>query len=151
MRPVDTDVETTLIVTPPDTNVHGTAFGGWIMAQMDLIAAICTGRFTGNRSCVTAQVDDIQFNVPINMGEVVTLKARVNWVGKSSLEVGVKVLKDNHAGQVHCLSGFFTFVNLDGYKKPCPISSKLELESATDYRRWADAEQRRRDRLARRR
>ena len=151
MRPADTDVETTLIVIPPDTNPHGTAFGGWIMSQMDLVAAICTTRFTGNRKCVTAHVDDLQFNIPINLGEIITLKSRVNWVGKSSLEIGVKVVKDNCDSQVHCLSGFLTFVNIGDDGKPCFIPRSLTCESVDEHRRWADAEQRRKDRLARRR
>ena len=150
MKPSDTDVETTLMVQPPDTNRHGTAFGGWIMAQMDLIAAICTTKYTGDGNCVTVCVDDIQFNKPIFMGDIVTMKARVNWTGNTSLEVGVKVFAET-AGSTfrHCLSGYLTFVQLkDG--KPWPVLA-VEPETEQEKLRWNDAEQRRKDRLARRR
>lgn len=149
MRPSDTDVETTLIVQPPDTNHNGTAFGGWIMSQMDLIAAICATRYCKSHSCVTVCVDDIQFNKPIFLGDIVTMKARVNWTGRTSLEVGVKVFAENSNRKTHCLSGYLTFVHLhEG--KPYPINP-IFPETEEEKLRWNDAEKRRADRLARKR
>lgn len=157
VKPSDTDVETTLMVTPPDTNRHGTAFGGWLMAQMDLIAAICATKFLNNPNCVTVCVDDLQFNKPIGMGDIVTLKARVNWTGNSSLEVGVKVFRQSTNGTPdylnlpeHCLSGYLTFVQVhNGASRPLKLSTVVKPYTEEEEHRWKDAEQRRADRLSR--
>lgn len=158
LKPSDTDVETTLMVTPPDTNRNGTAFGGWIMSQMDLIAAICATKFLNNPNCVTVCVDDLQFNKPICMGDIVNLKARVNWIGNTSLEIGVKVFKQRTNGlpeslnlPEHCLSGYLTFVQLDRSGRPCSLDVMVEPSTKEDELRWKGAEQRRADRLARKR
>jgi len=166
MRPSDTDVETTLMVQPPDTNHNGTAFGGWIMAQMDLVAAICATKFLNGDNCVTVCVDDIQFNKPIYVGDIVTLKARVNWTGSTSLEVGVKVFAKTGREDIrHCLSGYLTFVNMGSdfvrwgmamaghayNPRPTKIDNPVVPETEEEKLRWSDAEKRRADRLARKR
>lgn len=163
MRPADTDVETTLMVQPPNTNHNGTAFGGWIMSQMDLVAAICATKFLEGNNCVTVSVDDIQFNKPIYVGDIVALKARVNWTGRTSLEIGVKVFAKTGAEPArHCLTGYLTFVNMGSgmvralvghayQPKPTEITEPVIPESEEEKLRWQDAEQRRTDRLARKR
>jgi len=79
----------TEIVMPNHTNHLGTCFGGTIMSWIDVAAAVAAQRLAG--TVVTASVDSIQFKHPIKLGDVVTLKAHVNRVWKSSMEVGVKV------------------------------------------------------------
>lgn len=158
IKPSSTDVETTLMVTPPDTNRHGTAFGGWLMAQMDLVAAICATKFLNHPGCVTVCVDDIQFNKPISMGDIVTLKSRVNWTGNSSLEVGVKVFRQCTNGTPdylntpeHCLSGYLTFVHVNKFGRPQKLKTIVKPSTEEEELRWNGAEQRRADRLSRKR
>lgn len=81
--------EMTEIVMPSDANHIGTCFGGRIMSWIDMVAAIAAQRYVG--SVVTASVDSIEFKEPIRIGDVVTLKASVNNIWNTSMEVGVKV------------------------------------------------------------
>ncbi len=148
-RPSESAVEATHLVLPPDTNQHGTAFGGIIMQWMDIAAGIA-----GSRHCrlpmVTAAVDSIAFNRPIRLGDVVIVKACVNFSGRTSLEVGVKVEREEqHSGRrEHCLTGYFTMVAVDD--QGCPIEvPPVAPESPDEKRRFAAARDRRAARLAR--
>ena len=110
------------LILPPDTNTLGTLFGGRIMEWMDITAAIAAGRHVGGL-VVTVSVDSIHFAKPIRLGDVATLKACVNYAGRSSLEVGVRVEKEDahNEHRVHCLTGYFTFVGVDNQGKPTAI------------------------------
>jgi acyl-CoA hydrolase len=145
--PTESAVETAHMVLPGDTNVHGTAFGGRIMQWMDITAAIAAGRHCGG-STVTAAVDDMVFARPIRMGDVVLLKACVNFTGRSSMEVGVRVdCEDPHTRRHdHCLTGYFTFVAVDANGRPVEVPA-VQPKTAVEQRRWEAAKERRQRRL----
>lgn len=149
-HPSDTDTETAYLVLPPNANPLGNAFGGWLMAQMDLTAGICAKRYCLT-PCVTVCVDDLQFNKPIKVGEVVIIKSRINYVGDTSMEVGIKVFKEGMSGvRTHCLTGYYTFVAIDD--KGCPISvPRIKPKTDEEKKRWSEAKRRKTDRLARKR
>ena len=148
-RPSDSAVEATHLVLPSDTNPHGTAFGGIIMQWMDIAAGIA-----GSRHCrgqvVTVAVDELVFTTPIRLGDVVVVRASVNFVGKTSLEVGVRVEREEaHTGKrEHSLTGYFTMVAVDKEGHPTAVPP-LTTESEIEARRWAAAQARRAARLAR--
>jgi len=137
----------TELVLPNDTNQLGNLLGGRLMHLMDIAMAIAASRHSG-LVCVTASVDQIDFFHPIRLGEVVTLKASVNRVFKTSMEVGVKVFAENlKAGTcTHTNSAYMTFVGLNAEGKPSP-SPQIIPESPDDIRRFEDALRRRTRRL----
>ncbi len=145
--PADSSVETTHLVLPGDTNTHGTAFGGRIMQWMDICAGISAGRHTG-LPVVTVAVDELVFKRTIKMGDVVVLKARVNYTGRTSLEVGVRVEREKLATQARelCLTGYFTFVAVDDEGKPVAVPV-VDPVGDDDKRRFSNAERRREQRL----
>lgn len=118
----DSEVEMTDIVMPQDTNTVGTIFGGKIMQWMDIAAAIC-----GFRHCrtavVTASVDALHFLCPVRQGDIVSIKAAVNYTGKTSMEIGVRVdAEDPLTGQKkHASSAYFTFVATNESGKPISV------------------------------
>jgi len=120
------------------------------MHWIDLAAAIAASRHS-KRICVTASVDDLNFIHPIKAGDVVILRASVNRVFKTSMEVGVKVLSENLlTGKVqHANSAYLTFVSIDNDGSPIE-SPRLRPESADEQRRFAEALRRREERLRRR-
>lgn len=140
----------TQLVLPNDTNQLGNLLGGQLMHWIDLVAAIASARHS-RRVCVTASVDELNFLQPIKTGEVVTLLASVNRVFTTSMEVGVKVLSENMmSGKIlHANTAYLTFVALNESGTPVGIPS-IEPETEEEKRRYADALQRREQRLARR-
>src|SRR4051812_414550 len=121
-RPMDSAIETAYTVLPGDTNTLGTAFGGKIMQWMDITAGIAAGRHIAG-AAVTVAVDDLVFKRAIHMGDVVILRACVNYTGRTSMEVGVRVEREDllTRNREHCLSGYFTFVGVDRAGTPIPI------------------------------
>ena len=117
--PKESAVETRYLIMPHQANPHGTAFGGAIVAWIDMVAAMAAQRHAGCE-VVTAAIDSLAFKEPIRIGDHVTLKASVNYVSRSSMEVGVQVVKENpYTGQkVLATTAFLTFVALDKNKKP---------------------------------
>ena len=148
MTPEETEVVNTYIVMPPQTNIHGTVFGGQVMSWMDEVAAIAALRFC-KQPCVTVSVDRVQFTKPIKMGHILIMKARINYTGKTSMEVGVRVCSEDPMTGVreHALTGYLTFVAVDKKGKPTKVP-KLQRVTETDVRRWLHAEERREARLA---
>ena len=102
------------LMLPSHTNFSGKIHGGYILSLLDQIAFACASKFSGNY-CVTASVDTVNFLKPIEVGELVTMKASVNYVGKSSMIVGIRVEAENiRTGEVkHCNSSYFTMVAKD--------------------------------------
>ena len=147
-RPSDSAVETTHLVLPPDTNAHGTVFGGRIMQWMDIAAGIAAGRHCG-RGVVTAAVDELVFARPIRMGDVVIIKASVNHTGRTSMEVGVRVEREDPSSgrREHCLTGYFTFVAVDTAGHPMP-APQVVPETQDEQRRFGKGKIRREKRLA---
>jgi len=102
------------LMLPSHTNFSGKIHGGFILSLLDQIAFACASKFSGNY-CVTASVDTVNFLRPIEVGELVTMKASVNYVGKSSMIIGIRVEAENiQTGMVkHCNSSYFTMVSKD--------------------------------------
>lgn len=102
------------LMLPSHANFSGKIHGGYILSLMDQIAFACASKFSGNY-CVTASVDTVNFLNPIEIGELVTLKASVNFAGNSSMIVGIRVDSENiQTGTVkHCNSSYFTMVSKD--------------------------------------
>lgn len=117
--PTESAVEARYLIMPHQANPHGTAFGGVIMAWMDMVAAMAAQRHCG-REVVTAGIDSVVFKEPIRIGDHVTLTAMVNYVSRSSMEVGVQVVRENpYTGEkVLATTAFLTFVALDENKRP---------------------------------
>ena len=145
--PSESTVETTHVVLPPDTNSLGTAFGGKIMAWMDIAAGITAGRHCRG-PVVTVSVDDLHFARPVRLGDIVIIKACVNHAGRTSMEVGVRVDREDAKTRhlEHCLSGYFTFVGVDEAGRPVPVPPVLP-HSADEKRRFEKAKDRRARRL----
>jgi len=137
----------TEIVMPNDANVLGTLHGGKLMLWIDVAASIASSRHC-NRVCVTASVDELNFLHPIKVGEVVILRAAVNRVFRTSLEVGVKVFSENLlTGEVkHANTAYLTFVAIDEKGRPVPCPPIIP-ETEEEIRRYEEAAQRRQLRL----
>lgn len=143
----DSQVEMTELVLPNDANRLGNLLGGRLMHMMDIAAAIAASRHT-NRVCVTASVDELHFHHPIKVGEVVILKASVNRAFNSSVEVGVRIMKEDllTGKRTHTNSAYLTFVAIDDDGRPVPVP-RIKPQSAEERRRFRDAARRRRQRL----
>ena len=137
--PGDSAVETRYLVMPQDANPFGTAFGGVIMSWIDMVAAMAAQKHCGTE-VVTVSIDSMTFEEPIRIGNQVTLLASVNYVGRSSLEVGVKVIKENpFNGRTHAATkAYLTFVAVDAKHKPI-CAPPLEPETDDEKRRWNNA------------
>ena len=147
----DSYVEMAEIVLPSHANPIGTAFGGQIMAWIDICAGISAQRHA-RQIVVTASMDDLHFHAPIHVGEVVILKAQVNRAFHTSLEVGVRVEAENSlTGEIrHCSSAYLTLVALDEEGNSVSVPDLIP-ETDNQKRRYEEAEERRCFRLERRR
>jgi len=134
----------TVLMTPDMANFSGNVHGGAILKLLDQVAYACASRYAG---CyvVTLSVDQVVFRQPIHVGELVTFLAAVNFTGKSSMEIGIKVLAENIRTQEvrHANSCFFTMVAVDDERKPVPVPS-LRPFSPDERRRYSAAETRKR-------
>jgi len=152
-RPVSASkVEMTEMVLPNDTNPLGNAMGGRVMHWIDICAAVAAGRHA-RTPVVTASVDKIDFHNPVPVGAVVVLLASVNFAGRTSMEVGVKVWTETRGTgeRTHVASAYLTFVSLDPEAKtPRPVPP-LVTETPDERRRFEAAKARREARLAQRR
>jgi uncharacterized protein (TIGR00369 family) len=121
---------------PSHTNFSGKIHGGYILSLLDQIAFACASKYSGNY-CVTASVDTVNFLNPIEVGELVTLKASVNYVGNSSMIVGIRVEAENiQTGKVkHCNSSYFTMVAKDNTGKNTKVPG-LILSEEVELRRF---------------
>ncbi len=137
----------TELVLPQHSNVLGSAFGGTVLAWMDICGAICAQRHAGT-VCVTAAIDEVNFLSPIRIGDVVVLSARVNAAFKSSVEIQVDVqVEDRVSGARRlCVDSFMTFVAMSPEGKAQAVPA-LSLESSDDIRRSSEAHARRTTRL----
>ncbi|MBP7396412.1 Protein VdlD [Flavobacterium sp. 9R] len=114
------------LMLPSHTNFSGKIHGGYILSLLDQIAFACASKFSGNY-CVTASVDTVNFLMPIEVGELVTMKASVNYVGNSSMIIGIRVEAENiQTGAIkHCNSSYFTMVSKDKEGKNAPVPGLL--------------------------
>lgn len=145
--PRDSFTEMTELVLPQHGNAIGTAFGGTVLAWIDVCGAIAAQRHA-NTVAVTAAIDQVQFRAPIRVGDVVVLSARLNAAFRSSMEVEVEVkVEDAKTGhRRRCVDAFMTFVSIDGDGNISPVPP-LIAESSDDERRAAEAAARRAKRL----
>ena len=137
------------VVLPAETNLLGKLLGGHVMHLVDVVAAMAASRHA-NSYVVTASVDYIDFRNPINLGEIVILKAQVNRVFRTSMEVGVKVFSENAltGERKHTTTAYVTFVALDSITREPKMVPPLILKTAEEKRRWREAGERRKARLA---
>ena len=137
-------------VLPQHTNALGGVFGGQIMAWVDLCAAICAQRHSGLMA-VTAFVDDLKFEKPVKVGEVVRLEAKITAVFKTSMEIEVVVEgEDSRTGERWpCVDARLTFVAIDDDRKPTKVAP-LVMDSDHVRASQADGEVRRALRLQKR-
>ena len=127
------------LMLPSHSNFSGKIHGGYILSLMDQIAFACASKFSGSY-CVTASVDTVDFLNPIEIGELVTMKASVNYVGNSSMVVGIRVTSENiQTGAVkHCNSSYFTMVAKDNEGKTVKVP-RLILSGPEEVRRFCEA------------
>ena len=137
--PADSAVETRYLVMPGHANAFGTAFGGAIMSWIDMVAAMAGQKHCG-REVVTAGIDSVAFESPIRIGDQVVLLACVNYVSQTSMEVGVKVIRENPATgeQITATRAFLTFVAVDKNHRPV-AAPKLTPQTDDEKRRWNNA------------
>lgn len=137
----------TEMVLPQHTNSLGGVFGGVIMSWIDICGAIAAQRHSGHR-VVTASIDYLQFVQPVLSGWTVNLRASVNYVGQTSMEVGVRVDAENPmtGAAFHTASAYLTFVALDEHMRPIPVPP-VEPQTEVEKRRFLDAQKRRKARL----
>ncbi|HEY6464945.1 MAG TPA: acyl-CoA thioesterase [Candidatus Acidoferrales bacterium] len=134
-------------VLPNDANVLGTMLGGRVMHLIDIAGALAATRHS-NSYVVTASVDYLDFRFPIQVGEFIVLRASVNRVFHSSMEVGVKVFAENPltGQQRHTSTAYVTFVALDANRQPHSAPEVIP-ESEEEKRRYREAGERRDYRL----
>jgi acyl-CoA hydrolase len=133
----------TVLMTPEMANFSGKVHGGAVLRLLDQVAYACASRYAGSY-VVTLSVDQVMFRQPINVGELVTFLASVNYTGTSSMEVGIKVVAEDIRKQSvrHANSCFFTMVAVDDEGRPTAVPV-LEPQSADEKRRRAAAQIRR--------
>lgn len=144
----ETSLVTAIQMQPHDANPSGNVQGGIIMLQVDTTASIVAIRHAGT-NVVTASIDRLDFYYPVYIGDLLILSASVNMVGRSSMEVGVRVESENtKTGQKRrTASAYLTIVALDENGKPTEVP-QLILETDEEKRRHQEAELRRKTRLA---
>tara|TARA_Y100001968_G_scaffold285452_1_gene285419 strand:- start:77 stop:511 length:435 start_codon:yes stop_codon:yes gene_type:complete len=137
------------LVLPNDTNLLGNVLGGRVMHLMDMCAAMSAYKHARS-AVVTASVDQLDFLAPAKQGDMMILKSAVNFTGKSSMEIGVKIESENPKTGIvkHTASAYLTFVSLNEGGKPqriIPITPQTEIEK----RRFFEGESRYLQRRAR--
>ena len=132
----ESEVILTELMLPSNSNFNGKIHGGFILSLMDKAAFASTSKFS-EQYCVTASVNRVDFLNPIEVGELVTLKARVNYVGNSSMVVGIKVESQNiRTGLIkHCNSSYFSMVAKDDQGKSVKVPG-LIISNLTELRRF---------------
>lgn len=126
------------LMLPSHTNFSGKIHGGYILSLLDQIAFACASKFSGHY-CVTASVDTVDFLAPIEVGELVTMKASVNYVGNTSMIIGIRVEAENiQTGKIkHCNSSYFTMVAKDKTGNNVQVPG-LILSTDDDIRRFCN-------------
>lgn len=134
---------------PSHSNFGGKVHGGHILNLMDQIAFVCASKHS-QCYCVTASVNRVDFLHPVEVGELITLRASINYTGRTSMVVGVRVDSENitEGTKRHCNSSYFTMVakDVDGTSVPIP---GLILENEQAVRRFARSKQRKKEAFSR--
>ena len=126
------------LMLPSNSNFSGKIHGGYLLKLMDQIAFACASKYSGCY-CVTASVDTVDFLNPVEIGELVTLKASVNYVGKTSMVVGIRVTSEHIQTGIkkHCNSSYFTMVAKDENGNNVKVP-RLILSNINEVRRFYD-------------
>lgn len=140
--PSQSVIEMREMVMPQHTNSLGNVFGGTVMSWIDIAAAMVAARHC-NRPVVTVHIDDIDFHAPVKMGYHVHILASMNYVGRTSMTVGVKVVSENPvSGESRTTTtAYLTFVALDDLGRPVPVPG-LNPETDEEKRRFENAKAR---------
>ncbi len=138
-KPSDSAVESRYLLMPQQANPYGTVFGGAIVAWIDMVAGMAAQRHCG-KDVVTASIDSLWFREPVYVGEHVILKACVNYVGNTSMEVGVQVVREDPYTnkQIIATTAHLTFVAIDKDKRPTPVPPIIP-ETPDEKRRYENA------------
>jgi uncharacterized protein (TIGR00369 family) len=146
-RVAASQVRLSLPMNPDMANALGNVHGGIIMKLVDEAGGFCAMKHARNVA-VTVAMDSMTFLSPVKIGALVTLNASVNWVGRTSIEVGIRVEAENVlTGQVtHTNSAYLVYVALDQYGQPTPVPP-LKLETQEELRRWEEGAARQAHRL----
>ncbi|NMA66158.1 MAG: acyl-CoA thioesterase [Clostridiaceae bacterium] len=146
----DSMVEMRELVLPNDTNLLGNLLGGRLLHLIDIAGAMAASRHSQS-IVATAAIDSVDFNQPVHVGEMIVLKARLTWVGRTSMEVLVEVCSENYlSGETKFTNkAYVTFVALDDNGKPRPVP-QLILETDEERKEYQEALKRREARLTRR-
>jgi acyl-CoA hydrolase len=138
MNEVSHQLSMTVLMTPDMANFSGNVHGGAILKLLDGVAYACASRYAG-RYVVTLSVDQVVFRQPIYVGELVHFLAAVNYTGRSSMEIGIKVVTENIRNQVvrHTNSCYFTMVAVDddGRSVEVPVLKPSNLEEQERFRK----------------
>jgi acyl-CoA hydrolase len=133
----------TVLMTPDMANFSGNVHGGTLLKYLDEVAYACASRYAG---CyvVTLSVDQVTFREPIHVGELVTFLASVNYCGRTSMEIGIKVITENirERSVRHTNSCFFTMVAVDQSGKPTAVPAR-QPQTSEEQRRFTQGHQRR--------
>lgn len=142
-RPADSEAIVSEMMMPHQVNNLGHVFGGELLSMVDRAAAVAAMRHAGS-PVVTVSIDRVDFREPIYTGELVTCTARVNYVGRTSMEVGVRVVAENllSGERRHTNTCLLTFVAIDENHRPCRVRP-LELDGPEDERRFREGKRRR--------
>ncbi len=137
--PSESSVESRYLVMPQHANPYGTIFGGIIVSWIDMVASMAAQRHCG-KEVVTVAIDSLSFKEPVHIGEQVIVRASVNYVGRTSMEVGVEVIRVEPASGKETLAttAFLTFVALDKNKKPAAVKP-IDPRTAQEKKRFNEA------------
>ena len=129
----------TELMIPSYANLGGKVHGGILLSLMNKVAYVCAAKHAGNY-CVTASIDNVDFLAPVEVGDLLSLKASVNFVGNSSMIIGIRIISENVKTQTfrHTNTSYFTMVSMDENHKPVQVPG-LILETKEEIRRFADA------------
>ncbi len=132
-----------VLMTPDTANFAGNVHGGHILRLLDQVAFACASRYSGSY-VVTISVDQVAFHERIHVGELVNFHASVNYTGKTSMEIGIRVVAENITGrtQRHVLTCYFTMIAVDSNGHPRPVIP-VPVITPEERRRWAAAKLRR--------
>ncbi|KJK22013.1 VdlD [Burkholderiaceae bacterium 16] len=143
MNDLSHQLSMTVLMTPDMANFSGNVHGGTILKYLDMVAYACASRYAG-RYVVTLSVDQVVFRQPIHVGELVTFLAAVNFTGRSSMEIGIKVITENIRSKLvrHTNSCYFTMVAVDDNGAPAEVPALVPRDEV-ERQRFAAAQLRR--------
>ncbi|WP_230656109.1 acyl-CoA thioesterase [Psychrobacter sp. I-STPA10] len=145
--PVKHELYMSILMTPDMANFIGNVHGGDLLKMLDQVAYACASRYSGSH-VVTLSVDQVMFREPIYVGELVTFAASINHVGRTSMEVGIRVEAENIQARTirHTNSCYFTMVAIDDNGKPTPVPP-LEIKTPLQKCRFDAATERKKIRM----